>query len=144
MVKNTEKVREFCQSGKVGIMVYSHWASSLTLGKNTLISITMFSPSVSVGIKTSVKSQMGSGPIEKRQRWYSVWTQPYLLFFTHLRLDDETNQTGSFWSSCCKYLLNPRVVHGNISCEVWQNSYSSTFSWVLVGHKIGNCPAIHS
>ena len=42
--------------------------STLTLQRNTLVSIAPFIPSVNTGIKI----EMGSGPNQKRQRWCSV------------------------------------------------------------------------
>ena len=57
------------------LRVYSHriWAATLVLTlawaleRNTLISIAPFTLSVSISINTSIKNQIGSGPIQKRQ-----------------------------------------------------------------------------
>ena len=64
------------------LRAYSHQASTLTLAitsaltfeMNALVSITTFTPTVSINI--SVKIQMGSWLIQKRQSCGSVWTRP--------------------------------------------------------------------
>ena len=46
----------------------------LTPENNALVLIASFTPSINVSINTSIKIQIGSGLIQKHQRWRSVWT----------------------------------------------------------------------
>ena len=56
--------------------VYSHQAPALTLkltlalmpDRSTLMSIAPFTPSFNISVNTNIENQMGSGPIQKRQR----------------------------------------------------------------------------
>ena len=41
---------------------------TFTFGNNTLISIAPLTPSVSITTNTTIEIQIGSGPIQKRQR----------------------------------------------------------------------------
>ena len=62
------------------LRAYSHRVSALTfalvialtLKRSILVSIALFTPNISVSVKTNVQIQMGSWPIQKRQCWCSV------------------------------------------------------------------------
>ena len=60
----------------MSLTMYSHQASALSLtltlplmfDRNTLMPIAPFTPSISISVNTNIENQMGSGPIQKRQR----------------------------------------------------------------------------
>ena len=75
------------------VSIDSHVDTSVDAWKEYIILIASFTPIVSIGVNTSVKIKWIIGPIQKRQRWRSVWTPLRLC----LRQESVSNAVTTLW-----------------------------------------------